>query len=108
MTDATRLQPDDLTDAQIEQVLNSRLFQKGSAYGKLADGIEVLEQEDEIYSSLINSITKQYENNLSEGSVRECLRLFRGEVKTFTEPLIDEGEGADADDFDELYAGATS
>ena len=42
-TDSEEYRPpisaDDLTDAQIERVLNTPLFQKGLAYSKLADGI---------------------------------------------------------------------
>lgn len=95
---------DDLTEEQIERVLNSRGFQKMLAYTKLADGIGVLEDEDEIFDSMVNSILKQHSTVQSEGSVREFFRLFRDEVKTFTEPLVGEdGEEVEARDLEDLY-----
>lgn len=50
MNASDRISTDDLTDEQIEQIINTRLFQKGLAYAKLAEGIEVIREEDEISS----------------------------------------------------------
>ena len=95
---------DDLTDEQIEQVINTRLFQKGLAYRKLAEGIDVLEDEDEIYDSLVTSIQKQHGSVSTESSIREVLRLFREEVETFTEPLVTDGdEEIDAPELEDIY-----
>lgn len=104
MIDA-RVSVDDLTDEQIERVLNSRGFQKMLAYNRLADGIEVLEDEDEIYDSMITTITKQHASIKTENSVREVLRLFREEIETFTEPLVDENgsESIESGDLEDLY-----
>lgn len=101
-----RIDVDDLTDEQIERVINSRLFQKGLAYSKLAEGISVLEDEDEIFDSMVQAITKQHSNIRSESSTREVLRLFRDEIETFTEPLVaEDGEaGVDAEELEDLYA----
>lgn len=98
-----RIKTDDLTEEQIERVLNTNLFQKGLAYSRLADGIEVLEEEDEIFESMVTSITKQHSSVSTRSSVREVLTLFREEVATFTEPLVDEETGANADDIEDLY-----
>lgn len=99
-----RITTDDLTDEQIERVLNSRGFQKMLAYSRLADGIEVLEDEDEIYESLVTSITKQHGSVSTESSVREVLKLFQQEVQTFTEPLVDsDGDDMNATDLEDLY-----
>ena len=95
---------DDLTDEQIEQVLSMRGFQKMLAYGRLADGIEVLEEEDQMYDSMVSSITKQHGQVRSEESVREVLQLFREEVETFTEPMVDDsGDDVGVDDLEDLY-----
>ena len=98
---------EDLTDEQIERVVNSRGFQKMLAYNKLADGIDVLEAEDEIYDSMVSTITKQHSAVGTQGSVREVLRLFREEIETFTEPLVAENgnEGMGSDDLEDLYVG---
>jgi uncharacterized membrane-anchored protein len=93
MNDLDRLSTDDLTDEQIEAILNTRGFRKMLAYQRLAEGVQVLADEDEIYDSLVSSITKQHSQIRSESSVRDVLDLFREEVETFTEPLVgDDGE----------------
>jgi hypothetical protein len=95
---------EDLTDQQIQRVLNMRGFQKMLAYGRLADGIGVLEDEGQLFDSMVSSITKQHGQIRSESSTREVLRLFRDEVETFTEPLVDEdGDDVEADDLEDLY-----
>lgn len=98
-----RITLDDLTDEQIEQVLNSRLFQKGLAYRRLADGIEVLEDEDEIFDSMVSSVLAKHSTVQSRGSVEEFFRLFKEEVQTFTEPLVAEEGDMDAEDVEDLY-----
>jgi hypothetical protein len=105
VTDGGRISVDELTDEQIERVLNSRGFQKMLAYNKLADGIDVLEEEDEIYDSMITTITKQHTSVSTEASVREVLTLFRQEIATFTEPLVDEDgeESIESTDLEDLY-----
>lgn len=103
--DDRRVSVDELTDEQIERVLNSRGFQKMLAYNRLADGIDVLETEDEIYESMVSTITKQHSNISTRASTREVLRLFREEVEAFTEPLVDDetGEAVESDDLEDLY-----
>lgn len=99
-----RISTDDLTDEQIERVLNSRGFQKMLAYNRLADGIEVLEDQDELFASMVTSITKQHGSVSTESSIREALDLFRQEVQTFTEPLAAaEGDGMTADDLEDVF-----
>jgi len=96
---------DDLTDEQIERVLNSRGFQRMLAYSRLADGIEVLEEQDEIFKSMVGTITAKHSNISTEGSTREVLNLFRGEIETFTEPLVDEDgqETLGSDELEDFY-----
>ncbi|MFB6081821.1 MAG: hypothetical protein ABEJ67_03270 [Halanaeroarchaeum sp.] len=106
MSESPRIRTEDLTDEQIERVLNSRGFQKMLAYNRLAEGIEVLREEDEIFDSMITSILKQHSTVKSEDSVREFFGLFVDEVETFTQPLVSEnGDDADLDsnDLEDLY-----
>lgn len=102
-----KITTDDLTDEQIEAIINSRGFQKMLAYSRLAEGIEVLADEDEIYDSLVNTITKQHSSVSTESSVREVLSLFRSEVRTFTEPLVDadDGDEMDSETLEDVYVG---
>jgi hypothetical protein len=97
-----RISTDDLTDEQIERVLNSRGFQKMLAYSRLADGIEVL--EDELFESMVKNIQARHGSIRNDDSVREVLRLFRDEVETFTEPLVEDENGVEASDLEDLYA----
>jgi hypothetical protein len=95
----------ELSDEEISAVVNTRMFQKALAYRRLADGIEVLEDEDQVFESLVNSITKQHSQVRSEESTREFFRLFREEVETFTEELADESDNEnDAGDLRDLVA----
>lgn len=98
-----RLSVDDLTDEEIEAVLNTRGFRKMLAYQRLAEGIQVLAEEDEIYDTLVTSILKQHSTVQSEDSIRQVLRLFREEVETFTEPLVDSDDGEQEVDLERLY-----
>lgn len=104
-SDATagRLTADDLTDEQVEAIINTRGFRKMLAYNKLAEGVTVLEERDEIFDSLVTNITKQHSQIRSEQSVRDVLDLFRKEVETFTEPLVDADDEGEAVDIEELY-----
>lgn len=81
------IDPTELSEDEIRAVVNTRMFQKALAYRRLADGIEVLEDEDQVFESLVTSITKQHSQVRSEDSTREFFRLFREEVETFTEEL---------------------
>ncbi|MFD1634649.1 hypothetical protein ACOZ4L_02825 [Haloplanus ruber] len=93
----------ELSDEEIHAVVNTRMFQKALAYRRLADGIEVLEDEDQVFESLVNSITKQHSSVTTEASTREFFRLFREEVETFTEELADEeDDGGDTSDLRDL------
>jgi len=98
-----RISTEDLTDEQIEAILNTKGFQKMLSYSRLADGIDVLEEEDEIFESMVNTITKQHSSVSTESSVREILTLFREEVSTFTEPLVEDDDGMESADLEELY-----
>jgi hypothetical protein len=93
---------DELSEEEIAAVVNTRMFQKTLAYRRLADGIEVLEDEDQVFESLVNSITKRHSSVSTESSTREFFELFRDEVETFTESLVDEEEGGDNEDLQDL------
>lgn len=101
--DLDRLTVDDLTEEQIEAVLNTRGFRKMLAYQKLAEGVAVLSDRDEIYDSLVTSITKQHSQIRAESSVRDVLDLFRQEIETFTEPLVDTENPDEEVDLESLY-----
>jgi hypothetical protein len=96
------IDPSELSDEEIAAVLNTRMFQKALAYRRLAAGIEVLADEDQIFESLVATITNQHSQVRSEDSTREFFRLFRQEVETFTEELASEQDGAGTDEVRDL------
>jgi hypothetical protein len=92
---------DELSDEEIESVLNTSAFQKALKYRRLAQGIEVLEENDAIYNQLVSTITSRHGQVRSEDSVREVLDLFVEEVKTYTEDLSAEDE--DGNGLEDLF-----
>ena len=93
---------DELSDEEIEAVVNTKMFQKALAYRRLSDGINVLEDEGQVFESMVNAITKQHSQVRSEDSTREFFRLFRDEVETFTEEMEAESDSADAGDLSDI------
>lgn len=101
-TEKERISVDELTDEQIERILNTRGFRKMLAYQQLAEGVGVLEDQDEIYQSLVTSITNQHKSVTTENSIEEVLTLFRREVEAFTEPLVDADNPEEEVNLDDL------
>lgn len=92
---------DELTDEEIEAVVNTSAFQKALKYRRLAQGIEVLEQNDAIYSQLVSTITSRHGQVRSESSVEEVLDLFVEEVKAYTEDISTETD--DGNSLEDLF-----
>jgi hypothetical protein len=67
--------------------LETPAFQKSLKYRRLAQGIEVLEDDDAIYNQLVATITEQHGQVSTRSSVEEVLDLFVDEVKTYTEGM---------------------
>lgn len=97
-----RIDTSDLTEEEISAVVNSLGFQKMLRYRRLGQGIEVLADEDEVFDSLVSTITKQHTHVSSEASTREFFRLFIAEVQTFTDPMVDEEGESSPVEMDEL------
>jgi len=100
----SRISVDDLTNDQIEAIVNSRGFQKMLAYNKLAEGVEVLRDQDEIFDSMVESIRKQHTTVNSSDSIRQFFDLFLSEVEAFTKPLVgDSDENVEATDIEDIF-----
>lgn len=76
---------DELSDEEVQAVLNTSAFQKAVKYRRLAQGIEVLEENDAIYNQLVSTITSRHGQVRSESTVEEVLDLYVEEVKAYTE-----------------------
>jgi ActR/RegA family two-component response regulator len=96
---------DELSEEEIEAVMQTPAFQKSLKYRRLAQGIEVLEEDDGIYRQLVAAITEQHSAVSTRSSVEEVLNLFVQEVKTYTEGMdieVEDEEGPH--DFEDLMA----
>lgn len=85
---------DELSDDEIEAVVNTRGSQKMLAYRRLADGIDVLEDEEQLFESMVTAITKQHSRVNSESTTREFFELFVAEVDAYTEGVAEEDDDA--------------
>ena len=81
------IDPDELSDDEIEAVLQTSAFQKALKYRRLAQGIEVLEEDDAIYNQLVATITDRHSSVSTSSSVEEVLDLFVEEVQTYTQGM---------------------
>jgi len=96
---------DELSEEEIQAVMQTPAFQKSLKYRRLAQGIEVLEEDDAIYRQLVATITEQHGSVSTRSSVEEVLDLFVQEVKTYTEGMDIEVEDEQGPhDFEDLIA----
>ena len=86
-----------LTEDEIQAVVETPAFQKSLKYRRLAQGIQVLEEDDAIYRQLVATITEQHSQVRSKDSIKQVLDLFVDEVMTYTEGM----ELTNGDDQDE-------
>jgi len=96
------INPEELTDDEIRAVMETPAFQKSLKYRRLAQGIEVLEEDDAIYRQLVATITEQHSSVGTRASVEEVLDLFVEEVKTYTEGMDVEPASDDNPEFADL------
>lgn len=94
---------EELSDDEIEAVLNSAAFQKAAKYRRLAHGIEVLKEDDAIYNQLVASITNRHSSIRSRDSIEDALDLFVEEVETYTADLGVEPEADGDGTLDDLF-----
>jgi len=88
----TQIDLDELTDAEKQAVVNTSAFQKALKYRRLAQGIEVLKDNDAIYGQLVATITSRHSQVRSQSSTEEVLDLLVEEVTAYTEDLSAEDE----------------
>lgn len=96
------IDPEELTDDEIRAVMETPAFQKSLKYRRLAQGIEVLEDDDAIYRQLVATITEQHGSVSTRSSIEEVLDLFVEEVKTYTEGMDVEPASDDVRALDDL------
>jgi hypothetical protein len=99
------LEPEDLSGEEFEAVIQSRGFQKMLLYHRLADGIDVLQEHDLLFDSMVSAITERHSQFESEEATREFISLFAQEIRTYTEPFDDDLADAVMETEDDLDEG---
>lgn len=93
----TTIDLDELSDEEKQAVVNTSAFQKALRYRRLAQGIEVLRENDAIYDQMVATITSRHKSISTQSSVREVLDLLVEEVETYTEDLSTESDDDEVD-----------
>ena len=96
----TTIEFEDLTEDEIRRVVESEFFQKGVKYRRLADGLEVLEDDGVMYDKLVTGILSRQSRIQSRETVVEVLEAFVEEVEHYVD-VVEEEDG-DAGALDDL------
>lgn len=97
------MKADDLTNEQVEQILNSKVVQKYVAYRSLTDGVEALKEDDGVmYETFVDGVNRRV-GRLKRETVEQVIDAIIAEVEENTE-FVESVE----DDGDELVAEVTS
>lgn len=84
---------DDLSEEQKRRLFNSKLVRKGLAYQRIANGLEMLKEDDPaVYNQLIAGINNRQNRVNSEDSIKEILDSMIEEVEEHTELVTEEEE----------------
>lgn len=87
---------DDLTEEQLDQILNSKIVQKYVAYRSLTDGVEALKEDEGLmYENFIDGVHRRV-GRLARDTVEEVLDAVIAEVEDNTE-FVEEAEADDGD-----------
>lgn len=78
------MKAEDLSEQQIDRLLNSKVVQKYVAYRSLTDGIEALEEDDGVmYETFLDGVHRRV-SRLSRESVDEVIQAMVAEVEDNT------------------------
>lgn len=91
---------DDLNEEEKREIFNSEFFQKGIKYRRLADGLQVLKEEDHIYDRLVQGILSRQNRVESQKSVEDILDAFVEEVEHYVDVVeVGNEESEDTEDW---------
>lgn len=97
------MDPDDLTDEQVEQILQSKIVQKYVAYRSLTDGVNALKSDDGVmYDTFVDGVNRRV-GRLKRDTVEQVIQAIIAEVEENTE-FVEQVEA----DGDELVAEVTT
>lgn len=80
------MKPEDLTESQLEQILNSKIVQKYVAYRSLTDGIEALKDDGAMFDTFVDGVhRREGVSRLSRDTVVDVIEAMVAEVEDNTE-----------------------
>lgn len=93
-----------LTDEQVERVINTPIFRRALAYKRLADGVEALKEDDEMFDQLARDVNAEAGGRTKVQTTKNTLNAFVEVVNRYT-TLVDDGDGdaPDTGDLDDLF-----
>lgn len=94
----------DLSEAEVERVVNTPIFRRALAYKRLADGIEALEQDDEMLDQLARDVNAEAGGRTKVATTKGHLKALVTVVDKYTSLVDEDTEApeADADDLSDL------
>lgn len=96
------MKPDDLTEAQLEQILNSKIVQKYVAYRSLTDGIQALKDDGAMFDTFVDGVHRRDGvSRLSRDTVVDVIEAMVAEVEDNTE-FIEEADEETVEMMEEL------
>jgi hypothetical protein len=85
---------DELTESEVEQVMNTNIFRRALAYKRLADGIQALkDDEGEMFSQLVRDVNAEAGGRVKEDTTHGQLQAFVDVVERYTS-LVEQPEDA--------------
>lgn len=95
---------DDLSEAEVERVLNTPIFRRALAYKRLADGIEALKEDDEMLTQLARDVNAEAGGRTKVDTTKGHLTALVTVVNKYTALVADDADAPDAtaDDLQDL------
>lgn len=86
------IDPSELSEAEFERVVNTSIFRRALAYKRLADGIEALKEDDEMFDQLCRDVNAEAGSRVKVDTTRRQLEAFVSVVERYTQLVDDDGD----------------
>ena len=88
------MKPEDLTESQLDQILNSKIVQKYVAYRSLTDGIQALKDDGAMFDTFVDGVhRREGVSRLSRDTVVDVIDAMVAEVEDNTAFIEESDEG---------------
>jgi hypothetical protein len=88
------MKPEDLTESQLDRILNSKIVQKYVAYRSLTDGIQALKDDGAMFDTFVDGVhRREGVSRLSRDTVVDVIDAMVAEVEDNTAFIEESDEG---------------